>query len=163
MSTITYDSLNAAKILEASGIPPAQAQAILQTQREALDCVVAAVASKADIGGLKAELQLLRSDMKAESLALRSEMREGLAALRSEMREELAALRSEMREELAALRSEMREELAALRGELKETAAALRGEMKAESAALRGEMTSIKWMMGVLVTLAIANFAKQFF
>jgi hypothetical protein len=35
--------------------------------------------------------------------------------------------------------------------------------LKLEMSALKGEMTSIKWMMGVLVGVAIANFAKQFF
>ena len=37
------------------------------------------------------------------------------------------------------------------------------GDLKGEMTALRGEMTSIKWMLGVLVALAIASFAKQFF
>lgn len=36
-------------------------------------------------------------------------------------------------------------------------------ELKTELIALKGEVGSIKWMMGVLVALAIANFAKQFF
>ncbi len=36
-------------------------------------------------------------------------------------------------------------------------------EIKLEVAALRGEMLSIKWMIGALVALAAANFAKQFF
>ena len=39
----------------------------------------------------------------------------------------------------------------------------LRGEMRAELSAARGDMGTLKWMMGVLIALAIANFAKQFF
>ncbi|MCX8086908.1 MAG: CCDC90 family protein [Rhodocyclaceae bacterium] len=39
----------------------------------------------------------------------------------------------------------------------------LRQDLTKLGAELRGEMTTIKWMMGVLVALAIANFAKQFF
>lgn len=39
----------------------------------------------------------------------------------------------------------------------------MKGDIKTEITGLKGEMTSIKWMMGVLVGLAIANFAKQFF
>jgi len=35
----------------------------------------------------------------------------------------------------------------------------LRGEMKAELSSVRGEMGTLKWMMGVLIALAIANFA----
>ena len=36
-------------------------------------------------------------------------------------------------------------------------------ELKTELVALKGEVGSIKWMMGVLIASAIANFAKQFF
>jgi hypothetical protein len=39
----------------------------------------------------------------------------------------------------------------------------LKTEIKTDIAGLRGEITSIKWMMGALVALATANFAKQFF
>lgn len=39
----------------------------------------------------------------------------------------------------------------------------MRGELKSEISSLRGEMMNIKWMVGVLVGIAIANFTKQFF
>jgi hypothetical protein len=35
--------------------------------------------------------------------------------------------------------------------------------IKTEMAGLRGEMANIKWLLGVIVALAVANFAKQFF
>lgn len=35
--------------------------------------------------------------------------------------------------------------------------------MKTEMASVRGELQTIKWMMGALVALSVANFAKQFF
>lgn len=41
--------------------------------------------------------------------------------------------------------------------------ATLKTDLKTDIAGLRGEITSIKWMMGALVALAAANFAKQFF
>lgn len=47
--------------------------------------------------------------------------------------------------------------------DLRQDVAKMAGDLKGEMTALRGEMTTIKWMMGVLVALAIANFAKQFF
>ena len=34
---------------------------------------------------------------------------------------------------------------------------------KADIAEVKAELASIKWMMGVLIAVAIANFAKQFF
>jgi hypothetical protein len=36
-------------------------------------------------------------------------------------------------------------------------------ELRLEMAGIRGELSTIKWMMGVLIAVALANFAKQFF
>jgi len=36
-------------------------------------------------------------------------------------------------------------------------------EIKTEIANVRGEMALIKWMLGAVLAIAIANFAKQFF
>ena len=35
--------------------------------------------------------------------------------------------------------------------------------VRTDMAGLRGEISTLKWMMGALVALAIGNFAKQFF
>jgi hypothetical protein len=40
---------------------------------------------------------------------------------------------------------------------------ATKNELKLELSSLRGEMVNVKWILGVLVALAVANFAKQFF
>ena len=36
-------------------------------------------------------------------------------------------------------------------------------ELTIEMAAMRGDVSNIKWMMGALIALAVANFSKQFF
>lgn len=36
-------------------------------------------------------------------------------------------------------------------------------EIKSEIFKLMGEMANIRWMMGMLIALAVANFAKQYF
>ena len=36
------------------------------------------------------------------------------------------------------------------------------GDLKETLMGVRGEMSTIKWMMGVMIAIAIANFAKQF-
>ena len=70
------------------------------------------------------------------------------------------------REQAAALAEAQKEALAealdttlATKADVQE----LRQDIAKLGAELRGEMMTIKWMMGVLVALAIANFAKQFF
>lgn len=48
---------------------------------------------------------------------------------------------------------------ASTKADLMEVTADLRLEM----AGIRGDLSTIKWMMGVLIAVAVANFAKQFF
>ena len=47
--------------------------------------------------------------------------------------------------------------------EVKNDLLEVKNELKLDISGLRGEMATIKWMMGVLIAIAIANFAKQFF
>ncbi len=46
---------------------------------------------------------------------------------------------------------------------LKTELVALRGDVRSELSAVRGEMANLKWMVGVLIAIALANFGKQFF
>ena len=39
----------------------------------------------------------------------------------------------------------------------------VKAELRLEMAGIRGELSTIKWIMGVLIAVAVANFAKQFF
>ncbi|MDP1634219.1 MAG: hypothetical protein Q8L69_06010 [Gallionellaceae bacterium] len=48
-------------------------------------------------------------------------------------------------------------------GGLRTELVTLRGDVKSELSAVRGDIASMKWMLGVLIAIAIANFAKQFF
>jgi hypothetical protein len=36
-------------------------------------------------------------------------------------------------------------------------------ELKAEMGVFRGDMATMRWMLGVVLALAVANFAKQYF
>ena len=46
---------------------------------------------------------------------------------------------------------------------LKASISDLRTELRTEMAAVKGETALVKWMLGAVLALAIANFAKQFF
>ena len=39
----------------------------------------------------------------------------------------------------------------------------VKADLRLEMTGIRGELSTIKWMMGVLIAVAVANFAKQFF
>jgi hypothetical protein len=91
MSTITFDTLKFVKQLEASGVPPGQAEAFVLAQQQILsDVLDSTLATKADLLATKNELKL-------------------------------------------------------------------------DIAGLRGEMANVKWILGAVLAVAIANFAKQFF
>lgn len=38
----------------------------------------------------------------------------------------------------------------------------VKADLRLEMAGIRGDLSTIKWMMGVLIAVAVANFAKQF-
>lgn len=54
-------------------------------------------------------------------------------------------------------------DVAGLRGDNAASIADLKGDNAATIADLKGDNTLVKWMMGVLIALSVANFAKQFF
>jgi hypothetical protein len=66
------------------------------------------------------------------------------------------------REQASAIVEAQKESLA----EAVDTTLATKGDIhgvRLDMAGLRGEMANIKWFLGVIVALAAANFAKQFF
>ena len=94
MSTITFDTHKFVKQLEASGVPPVQAEAFVLAQQQILsDVLDSTLATKSDIHGVRLDMAGIKTEM----------------------------------------------------------------------AGLRGEMANVRWILGVLVAIAVANFAKQFF
>ena len=69
----------------------------------------------------------------------------------------------ELKSDINSLRQELKSDMSSLSQELKSDMSSLRSELKLEMAGLRGEIGSIKWMVGALVAVAFANFAKQYF
>lgn len=67
MSTITFDTLKYVKQLEASGVPPAQAEAFVNAQREILsEAMDTSLATRADIERI--ERKLIEHDAKFDKL-----------------------------------------------------------------------------------------------
>ena len=80
--------------------------------------------------------------------------------------ESLATSDAERVQQFADLREDnqkMRTEMAELRGDLTSDMSDLRGELKSDMAALRGELTLIKWMMGLLIAIAVGIFIRFLF
>jgi hypothetical protein len=91
MSAITFDTLKFVKQLEASGIPPAQAEAFVNAQRDILsEALDTSLATRADMLAVKTDIE--RMDAKFDA-----------------------------------------------------------------------KFDKLQWMLGIVIALAVANFAKQFF
>ena len=91
MSAITFDTLKFVKQLEASGIPPAQAEAFVNAQRDILsEALDTSLATRTDMLAVKADIE--RMDAKFDA-----------------------------------------------------------------------KFDKLQWMLGIVIALAVANFAKQFF
>ena len=94
MSAAAFDTLTAARDLEAAGIERRQAEAIAGTVRTATAADREALATKADLAELRADLAELRADMKADlaELATKAE----IAELRADTKADLANVRAEI-------------------------------------------------------------------
>lgn len=73
-------------------------------------------------------------------------------------REQASALAEAQRDSLA----EVMDAQLATKGDISAVKLEIAG-LRTDMAGLRGEVSTVKWMLGALVALAIANFAKQFF
>ncbi len=168
MMSEAFDTLSALRDLEASGLDPGYAEAIVQIVSQRYQ----QVADKADFALLRGELTRInselnrvneavanlggtgdefkkettgeftavRKEMAGEFTAVRQEMAEGLAAVRKEMTGGFAAVRQEMAGGFAAVRQEMAGGFTAVRQEMAEGFTAVRQETNDEFAAIRQAM-----------------------
>ena len=79
MTAATFDTLSAARELKAAGIEPEHAEAIAGTVRQATAADREALATKADLAELRADMQ---ADMAALETRLRADLRAELGTIR---------------------------------------------------------------------------------
>jgi polyhydroxyalkanoate synthesis regulator phasin len=104
---MSIDTLTIARRLEAAKLPREQAEAIRDSEMASF----ALLATKADIGEIRAEIEALRRELTGEIEALRRELKGEIDALRKEVSGEIGTLRKEMSGEIGALRKETMGEL----------------------------------------------------
>ena len=91
-----FDTLAAARAMEAAGVERRQAEGIAMTMR---DAVTLGAATKADIG-----------DVRRENAGAKAELKEDIA----DVRREIAAVKAELKEDIASLRTELKTDIANL-------------------------------------------------
>lgn len=70
---------------------------------------------------------------------------------------------AESRGEMQRLSPDLRSEMQSLASELREEMQALDSSLRSEMQALRSDLTTLKWMVGVLIAMAIAAFLQSMF
>ena len=118
---------------------------------------IAELATKVDIGLLKADITDLQDDI-TELRGNITELRREMVELTTELRSEMVDLRTELRSEMAELKSELRSEMAELRTELRGEMALLRSDFKVLQSDLgkrvdRVYLTLLAGFVSIIVTL----------
>jgi hypothetical protein len=99
MATVPFDTLKLARRLEDAGFPPKQAGDTAEALGE--------LATKGDIGALKADLTSVHSGLRADIATLRAELKADIAALRAELKADIELLRAELKADIELLRRDM--------------------------------------------------------
>jgi len=105
MAAVPFDTLKLARRLESAGFPPKQAGDTAEALADAMSG--AELATKADLGAVRADLAAVKTELKAEIAALRAELKGDIAALRAELKGDIAALRAELKGDIAALKADI--------------------------------------------------------
>ena len=133
MSTASFDTMEAAEALTRAGLPEPQAKAIAITVRKA---VSEGVATKSDVG------------------ALRAELKGDIGELRTELKSDIGALKAELKGDIGELRTELKGDIGELKGDI--------GELRGEVGAVKAELWAVKWVLGFMFAIVLAMAARLF-
>ena len=98
MTTAIFDTLKASRDLKAAGVDARQAEAIVTTMAEAFDD---AVATKANLAAVKA-------DLKADIAAVKAELKTDIAEVKAELKTDIAEVKADLMQELAGLKADFK-------------------------------------------------------
>ena len=129
MSTTSFDTMEAAETLTRAGLPEPQAKAVAITVRKA---VSEGVATKSDVG-----------------------------ALRAELKGDIGKLRTELKGDIGALRAELKGDIGKLKGDIGELKGNI-GELRGEVGAVKAELWAVKWVLGFMFAIVLAMAARLF-
>jgi ribosomal protein L29 len=141
MTAVAFDTLKLARTLRTDAKMPAeQAEGIANALAEAMSG--AELATKADLGALRAEL-------KADLAEVRNELKADIAEVRNELKADIAGVRSELKADIAELRTESKTGIAEAKSEiLKTVMGMILGALVVNILATLGAMVGLAKMLG---------------
>ncbi len=153
MEMVAFNTHNFVKNLVAAGMPEPQAEVLVDWQARVVD---ERAASKDDLKRLeirlRAELNVLRTDVEKLELSLRADMEKLELSLRADMEELGLSLRADIEKSEAGLRADMEKHVGDLRSDIEKAEASLRSDM--------GKMElRLTTRLGGMIVAAVAGFA----
>ncbi len=146
VTTLAFDTLRAAKLLQQAGFDESQAEAVVTTVGDAL---TENVATKADLERVETTLKAEMAEVKAETAAVKADLERVETTLKAEM----AEVKAELKTEMAGVKAELKTEMAELRAEFKTDLAGVKTGLGDLEARLYRQL----WMMAAgIVGLTVA-------
>ena len=105
-------------------------------------------ATKADVRGVKAETQSVRSDLTAEIQSVRSDLTAEIQSVRSELKAEIRSLRTELKAEIQDVRSELKADIQDVRSGMD---------------VMRNELRWLRWLMAIGVAGILLPLLQRLF
>ena len=94
MTTAIFDTLKASRDLKAAGVDARQAEAIVTTMAEAFDDAVATKANLAEVkADLKADIAAVKAELKADIAAVKAD----LTGIKADLMQEIAGLKADFK------------------------------------------------------------------
>ena len=145
-----FDTLAAARDLEAAGIERKQAEKIAETIRT----VQGDLATIADIAGVKTNISAVETELKADIAGVKT----NISAVETELKADIAGVKTN----ISAVEAELKADIAGVKTELKAGIAGVKTELKADIAGVKTELGALKWLIGFMAALLIAVAARVF-
>ena len=131
MTTLAFDTLRAAKLLQQAGFDESQAEAVVTTVGDAL---TENVATKADLTQVEAALKTEIAEVKADLTEVKADLTRVEAALKTEITQVEAALKTEV----AEVKAELKTDIAEVRADLGDLEARLYRQLWVMAAGIVG-------------------------
>ena len=112
MNAVPFDTLKMARKLEAAGFPGAQAAGAAEAMAEAM--AGAELATKADVLGVKSDLQTVKTDLERTMLQTRHDLEHAIGKTRQDLENKIDRVESKLESKIELLRRDMTIRLGAM-------------------------------------------------
>ena len=116
MNAVPFDTLKMARKLEAAGFPGAQAAGAAEAMAEAM--AGAELATKADVLGVKSDLQTVKTDLERTMLQTRHDLEHAIGKTRQDLEHAIGKTRQDLENKIDRVESKLESKIELLRRDM---------------------------------------------